>query len=105
MSMKKRLIIVLVLIIFLVGCGKKEEQDEIVGTWDSSGFSYTFNDDKTGSYSTGDTELTFTYEDDGENITIVVDGGSNSSKYKYTVDGQELVFEDSFGNAVKYYKK
>ena len=106
--MKKRLLfaaVILFLAIALVGCGKKEEKSPLIGSWDYSGFVYKFNDDKTGSYTAGGTEMPFTYEDDGEKIKILYEGNTEASTYEYKVDGNRLTIHDSFNNEVIYYRK
>lgn len=89
------------------GCGSKG--GSIVGQWvyklGDSEYVYTFNDDGTGSYSAWGIEAKFTYEDDGENVTILYDGTTLSQTYGYKVDGKKLTIKDSYGLDVVYNKK
>ena len=59
----------------------------------------------TGSYTAGGTEMKFTYEDDGEEVTITYEGNTKSSIYSYKVEDNKLIIKDSFGNEVEYLKK
>lgn len=91
----------------LTGCGK--DSKSIVGQWvyklGNSEYVYTFNDDGTGSYNAFGVEMKFTYEDDGENVSILYDGNTVASKYAYKVEGKKLTIKDSFGIDVVYTKK
>ncbi|MBQ4031019.1 MAG: hypothetical protein II625_04620 [Bacilli bacterium] len=105
--MKKKLLFVTVILfaLVLVGCGKKEEKPTLIGEWDYSGFVFKFNEDKTGSYTAGDSEMTFTYEDKGDEVSILFDGNTAASIYKYRVEKDKLYFTDSFGKEIIYTKK
>jgi len=96
-------------------CSKKEAASNenpnaapIVGKWeyeDSSDMYYTFNEDGTGSYYFVSGEMKFTYEDDGKAVTLHYETATEPSVYKYTIEGNVLSIEDSFGDYVKYIKK
>ncbi|MBQ4517561.1 MAG: hypothetical protein II997_03125 [Clostridia bacterium] len=80
----------------------------IVGKWeyeDSSDMYYTFNEDGTGSYYFVSGEMKFTYEDDGEAVTLHYETATEPSTYKYTIKDNVLSIEDSFGEYVTYIKK
>lgn len=98
------LVTVLLLGVFvLTGCKKN---NGIVGQWKhTSGYVYTFNSDKTGSYSYGSTEMKFTYEDDGKKVSILYTGNTNASSYEYKIEGNKLIIKDSFGKDVEYTRK
>ena len=83
------------------GCGKKG----LVGSWETSGYTYTFNEDKTGSYSYGSTKMEFTYEDDGKTVSILYTGNTIASSYDYKIEGDKLIIKDSFGSDVIYTRK
>ena len=105
--MKKKLLFVTIILfaLVLVGCGKKEEKPTLIGEWDYSGFVFKFNEDKTGSYTAGDTEMPFTYEDDGESVKILFEGNTTPSTYKYRIEKDKLYFTDSFDKEIIYTKK
>jgi len=79
----------------------------IIGSWEytNGGYVYTFNSDGTGSYSAGSTVMEFTYEDDGSNVKILYTGNTSPNEFAYTVSGNTLSIEDSFGEKVEYTKK
>ena len=79
----------------------------IVGSWEykDGGYTYTFKDDKTGSYTAGETVMKFTYEDDGKKVSILYDGNTSASDYEYKIKGNKLIIKDGFGSDVEYIKK
>ena len=111
----KKLLVTLGLIIMLMasvfalsGCDKnnnKKDQKPIVGSWEHSGYIYTFNDDMTGSYTVYGTAMNFTYEDDGSRVKILYKGNTVPGTYEYRIDGKKLIIKDSFGSDVVYEKK
>ena len=101
--MKKVLIAFLFVgIFFLTGCNKG---NTIVGKWAHGSFIYTFNKDKTCSYSGGSTNMECTYEIDGDNISILYKGNTIPFKTTFKIDGKKLIIKDSFGTDVEYIKK
>ena len=117
-NIRKILAIVCVMLIvfitlILTGCGnnnKKDDNKTIVGTWEYAGspstaYTYTFNSDKTGSYAVYGTEINFTYEDDGQKVSIKYEKNTVPSDYQYKLDGDKLIIKDSFGNDVEYKRK
>ena len=80
-----------------------------MGTWEynQSGavYAYSFKDDKTGLYSVYGSEIPFTYEDDGQKVTILYNGSTAASAFEYKIEGNKLIIKDSFGNDVEYVKK
>lgn len=102
----KKILLVLVLFItlFLVGCGAKDKG--IVGKWKSNegDFVYTFNEDGSGSYEYYGAISKFTYEIEGDRITIIYTG-SAPFRTKYTLNGNKLNIIDSFGEDTIYYRK
>ena len=106
--MKKLLVGLLVItsVFMLVGCNKGKSKESLVGTWEhTSGYVYTFNEDKTGTYSLGEAKMEFTYEDKGEEVEILFKGNSSPSKFKYRIEGKKLIIKDSFDKDVEYTKK
>ena len=77
----------------------------LVGSWyHEMGYTYVFREDKTGEYLVdGNSEpfWVFTYETDGDKLTMYEDG-SLLMETKYTIDGDTLIIEDSFGEKVYY---
>ena len=105
---KKTLFLSLVLIsmIVLSGCGKKTKKNTIVGKWaHSSGYTYTFNEDKTCSYDAMGTLMKCTYEIDGDKISIMYTGSTVPFETTYSIDGNKLNVIDSFGNDTIYTRK
>ena len=108
--MKKTIISLITAVVLLgsvfmtTGCGKKDANN-IVGSWDHSGFVYTFNKDNTGSYDALGNKMNFTYEDDGEKVSILYTGNTLASSYEYKIEGKKLIIKDSFGNDVEYTRK
>jgi len=109
--MKKKILfgfIALITVITLAGCGSKNKDKGLVGSWeykDASGYVYTFNEDKTGSYTAFGTEMKFTYEDKGTEVSILYDGNTMESTFEYKIEGNQLTIKDSFGNDVIYVRK
>lgn len=86
---------------------KAEEKTGIIGSWEyeTGGYTYTFNDDGTGSYAVGENKMEFTYKDNGKAVEILYTGNTDASTYEYKIDGDMLTIKDSLGNDVKYKKK
>ncbi len=86
---------------------KPASTGSIIGSWvyAGGGYTYTFNADGSGSYSAGSTVMEFTYEDLGGKVKILYKGNTMASEYGYTVSGNTLSIEDSFGDKVEYTKK
>lgn len=96
--------VLMVSVFALTGCGKKAA-NTLVGSWDHSGFVYTFNKDNTGSYDALGNKMNFTYEDAGEKVSILYTGNTAASTYEYKIEGKKLIIKDSFGNDVEYTRK
>jgi len=80
----------------------------ILGCWasDSLSFcSYNFLPDGAGFYSFCNAKKEFTYTANRESVTIHYIGDSFPSTFKYTVEDNILMIEDSFGNLIKYIKQ
>lgn len=109
--MKKKLLFVVfafIALVTLAGCGSsKEDSKSLIGSWkhETSDYTYKFNDDKTGSYSYGNTEMKFTYEDKGDKVSILYDGNNVASTFEYKIEGKKLLIKDSFGSDVVYIRK
>ena len=77
----------------------------LVGSWGHEmGYTYVFREDKTGEYLVDGYDepfWVFTYETDGDKLTMYEDG-SLLMETKYTIDGDTLIIEDSFGEKVNY---
>lgn len=100
--------IVLIACIALTGCGKKEKKDPIVGKWEYESMSsiyYVFKEDGTGSYTFGGATKKFTYKIDGDKLSILYDGDTDSFDTTYKIDGNKLIIKDSFNEDVTYTRK
>ena len=77
----------------------------LVGSWyHEMGYTYVFREDKTGEYLVdGNSEpfWVFTYETDGQKLTMYEDG-SILMETNYTIEGDTLIIEDTFGEKVYY---
>ena len=124
--MKKLLAILLILTLVcvaLVACGAtkqeaaqetgaSQQQEEvagntsasIVGTWtyESGGYTYVFKEDGTGTYC--DT-MEFTYEVDGNKLSILYTGNTAPFETEFSIDGNKLNIIDSLGNDTIYVKQ
>lgn len=110
----KLLALVLCLILcfgIFAGCeDKKDEESEkptIVGSWESvdiSGAIYHFEKDGKGSYEFAGAEMPFTYTDDGKKVVLQYENSDAPNEYSYTIEGDKLLIEDSFGEIVEYKK-
>ncbi len=106
MNILKRIVLVLIIMIgitCIIGCGKVKKP--LVGSWDHNGFIYTFNSDNTGNYNALGTILEFSYEDDGERVTLNYKDVIIPSVYEYKIEGKKLIIKDSLGDDVEYIKK
>ena len=96
-------------VFILAGCNKGETQEAkgIIGSWEyvSGGYTYTFNEDKTGSYVYGETKMEFTYEDDGSKVSMLYTGNTAPLELEYRIEGNKLIIKDSLGSDVEYVKK
>ena len=102
------LILILVLTIsFFIIFNQKEKG--VIGSWGAQfgelEYIYTFNKDKTGSYSYGDSSMDFTYEDNGTELSISYTGNTVPSVFKYRIEENKLIIKDSFNSDVEYIKK
>lgn len=95
------LAVALVAVTFVAtACGKKEG---IVGSWtyETGGYTYTFNADGTGDYN----GAKFTYTTEGDKISILYDGNSVAFETVYEINGNKLNVKDSLGNDTIYIRK
>ena len=109
--MKTAKIIALTMVFVLVcslltACGGS---DSIVGKWASQEydgmFVYTFNEDGTGNYDASGTDMPFTYEVDGNKLSITYKGDTVSFDTEYEINGDTLNVKDSNGDDTFYDKK
>lgn len=79
----------------------------IVGIWEYEygGFTYTFNDDGTGTYDIFGDVMNFTYTITDTEVSIRFDGDAAASHLEYTLDGDVLNIKDSAGNDTIYNRK
>ena len=88
-------------------CSESSKNDNsIIGSWknDELGydFIYTFNEDGTGEYDAAGTIMEFTYEIDGNNISILYKGNTVSFDTTFKIKGDELNVVDSLNNDTIY---
>ena len=91
--------LVLVSSVLFVGCGKKG----LVGSWvheTYSSYVYTFNEDKTCTYST--MECTYEYDEEKGTLSILYKGNTVPFETTYKIDGDKLTIKDSLENDVVY---
>ncbi len=106
----------------LTACGGKEtaatetpaasdakQETAIVGEWknDSLGsyeYIYTFSEDGTGQYDAAGTIMPFTYEIDGDKISILYEGNTDPFETTFSIDGDTLNVLDSLGKDTLYKK-
>ena len=122
--MKKRNVILLIAALcvsLLIGCGgdSKEKSAQptealqteaptpvsLVGSWKYQGeleCIYRFEADGTGTYHYCGTDMPFTYTDDGTAVSLLYTGNTAPTVLPYTIQGQTLAIEDSFGTVVYY---
>ncbi len=104
--MKKILLLtIIVTMLTITGCGKKET---IVGKWESeqlSGYIYTFNEDKTCVYDIPNKKMKCTYTVEGDNLSILFEGDTAPFNTKYRIEKAVLIIKDSIGNDVRYKAK
>ena len=81
--------------------------NKLVGSWEyeSGGFTYTFNDDKTGVYDVAGQKMKFTYEADGSTLSILYDGNTAPMELEYELSGDTLNVKDSTGSDTIYKRK
>ena len=112
--MKKTLMFLFVAIftIGLVGCGKKSESqnavkkvDPIIGSWDCSGFVYTFNEDKTCTYAYSDSKMECTYEIEGDKLSIFYEDATVPFETTFKIEEDKLIIKDSLDEDVIYKRK
>lgn len=88
--------------------GRKTMKNKLIGCWVSvqlSFYAYNFLSDGKGFYSFGMGKKEFTYTDNVESVTIHFNGDFMPSTFKYTIEEDVLLIEDSFGTTVKYIKQ
>lgn len=79
---------------------------DIVGSWEYEGgsFTYTFNDNGTGTYDISGNVMNFTYSADGTKLTITYEG-SAAMELSYELNGDTLNVKDSTGSDTIYKRK
>jgi len=70
----------------------------LVGKWEyeGGGYTYEFKEDGTGTYSFGETVMEFTYEDQGDKLSILYTGNTVPTVLEYSISGKNLNVKDSF---------
>lgn len=106
--MKKSLFVVLAvfLCLIVVGCGKKESKDPIVGKWaygSGDSFVYTFNEDKTCHYTANNKNCTYTLE--GDKLSILYEDSTATFDTTIRFEDDKLIMKDSFDKDVIYTKR
>lgn len=110
-NVKRGLLLVLILLVavlVLTGCGNKGEdntkKNTIVGSWkyDGADYTYTFNEDGTGDYNAAGTKMEFTYKTEDNKISILYTGNTAPFETEYSINGDTLNIIDSFGSDTLY---
>ena len=85
----------------------ESKKASIIGSWEyeSGGYTYTFNEDGTGTYDTGGAVMKFTYEATDTELSITYEGNTEPMVLEYTLDGDTLNVKDSFGSDTIYNRK
>ena len=94
--MKKLLIVLFLSVIFLTGCGK----NKVVGSWyiineNSINSYYTFNKDMTGSYNFNGISSEFTYEIDGNKMTLNFVNSIVPSSFEFEIKDNTLTISSN----------
>ena len=79
----------------------------IVGEWvyEAGGYTYDFRADGSGIYKLGESVMEFTYTTNGNTLVLKYEGISAENTFDYTLEGNSLNIEDSFGTITVYNKK
>ncbi len=86
----------------------KNAEKQLKGSWvckDYPSAIYNFNDNGKGFYSFAGADMPFCYEDKGESVSILYIGNTVASEYKYRIEDDKLLINDSLGSTVIYIKK
>ena len=125
--MKKIIVSTLIVVLLcaglfvLTGCENNKEnkevvsentskQESIVGVWKNDTtlegyeFIYTFKEDGTGEYDAAGTLMPFTYTINGDQISILYEGDTETLDTTFSIDGDTLNVLDSMGNDTLYKK-
>lgn len=104
-------LMILMMVFALCACGDSKKDEEpltLVGSWESNtlaDYIYTFNEDGTGNYYVVGLDMPFTYEDNGDSVSILFEGNTDATDLEYTIEGKTLTIIDSFGEPVLYTRK
>lgn len=107
MKMLKRVLLatlLLVVTVTLTGCKDKG----IVGTWEykTGGYTYTFNEDGTGTYDVAGNIMNFKYTIDGANISFkYTDEEMETWDTTFSITDDVLNIKDSLGEDTLYKKE
>lgn len=109
--MKKFLVTLLVLVGVLVvttACDSKKNTNPLVGSWEfeGGGYTYTFNEDGTGSYS--GMNFTYTTKEDNEKgkvLSVLFEGNTAPTESAYEIKDNKLIVKDYNGVDTVYKKK
>ena len=83
-------------------------ENKLIGCWISAELSfcaYNFLHDGKGFYSFFEAKKEFTYTDNGDSVIIHFSGDFMPGAFRYTVEENILLIEDSFGTPVEYKKQ
>ncbi len=98
-------VVLVSMVLVFTGCGEEGAKggNGIVGSWTypNTTYTYIFNADGTGSYAGKD----FTYELDGDKISILYDGNTDPFVSTYSIYGNKRNILDSLGNETIYEKR
>ncbi len=105
--------ITIISLVTLTGCGKKENKDPLIGTWEYKdnymSATFVFKEKGKGTYTlaTGSNKATqnITYEKDDKNISIIYGEATVPFKTTYRIEDDTFIMLDSLDNEIKYKKK
>lgn len=89
-------------VLMLASCGGEKGEPTIVGEWKLDFYVYTFNEDGTGQYDVAGNVMKFTYETDGDKLSLLFDGNTDPWETTYTIEGDELNVRDIAGKDTIY---
>lgn len=105
MKLLKRITVIaamLVLTLSVIGCKKK---NQLVGTWENENYTYTFNEDGTGTEKLGTFEIeisNYTVKGDKLSITISFLGTEDTDEFTYSIKKDTLTISDDEGASMTF---
>ena len=84
-----------------------QDANALIGSWEyeNGNYTYTFNEDGTGTYELYSGTMEFTYEVNGDEVSILYTDSTSPLTLTFSVDGDTLNMIDSFGEDTIYIRK